>query len=119
MTGIARTVLLGLALLGPAVLGLAVLGLAVLGPAVLGPGLLGMTAAARPAAEALAPAAEAPVPAVEVPAPRGACYCRAGAALQCAADLTERDCRRQCDEAACDDWFWRDRLPCWNWGYGG
>jgi hypothetical protein len=107
MTGIARTVLLGRALLG-----LAVLGPAVLGPAVLGPAVLGTTAAARPAAEALAPAAEVPVP-------RGACYCRAGAALQCTADLTERDCRRQCDEAACDDWFWRDRLPCWNWGYGG
>jgi hypothetical protein len=114
MTGIARTILLGRALLGLAVLGLAVLGAAVLGPAV-----LGTTAAARPAAEALAPAAEAPVPAAEVPAPRGACYGRAGAALQCTADLTERDCRRQCDEAACDDWFWRDRLPCWNWGYGG
>jgi len=23
------------------------------------------------------------------------------------------------DEALCDDWFWKDRLPCWNWGYGG
>ena len=61
-------------------------------------------------------------PAVEPPRPgglRGACYCRMAAALQCAADLTEPDCRRQCDEALCDDWFWKERLPCWNWGYGG
>jgi hypothetical protein len=50
---------------------------------------------------------------------RGACYCRMAAALLCTADLTEPDCRRQCDEALCDDWFWKDRLPCWNWGYGG
>jgi hypothetical protein len=50
---------------------------------------------------------------------RGACYCKAGATLQCTADLTERECRRRCDEALCDDWFWKERLPCWNWGYGG
>ncbi len=50
---------------------------------------------------------------------RGACYCQAGAALECSAGLTERECRRQCDEALCDDWFWKERLPCWNWGYGG
>ena len=50
---------------------------------------------------------------------QGACYCRMAEALQCTADLTERDCRRRCDEALCDDWFWKDRLPCWNWGYGG
>jgi hypothetical protein len=49
----------------------------------------------------------------------GACYCKAGTTLQCTADLTERECRRRCDEALCDDWFWRERLPCWNWGYGG
>jgi hypothetical protein len=49
----------------------------------------------------------------------GACYCKVGAALQCTADLTERECRRRCDEALCDDWFWKERLPCWNWGYGG
>jgi hypothetical protein len=49
----------------------------------------------------------------------GACYCRMADALQCTANLTERDCRRRCDEALCDDWFWKDRLPCWNWGYGG
>jgi hypothetical protein len=51
--------------------------------------------------------------------PRGACYCRMAAALQCTADLTEPECRRRCDEAICDDWFWKERLPCWNWGYGG
>ena len=50
---------------------------------------------------------------------RGACYCRMAAALQCSADLTEAECRRRCDEALCDDWFWKERLPCWNWGYGG
>jgi len=50
---------------------------------------------------------------------QGACYCRTAEALQCTADLTERDCRRRCDEALCDDWFWKERLPCWNWGYGG
>lgn len=50
---------------------------------------------------------------------QGACYCRMAEALQCTADLTERDCRHRCDEALCDDWFWKDRLPCWNWGYGG
>ena len=49
----------------------------------------------------------------------GACYCRAGETLKCTSDLTERDCRRRCDEALCDDWFWKERLPCWNWGYGG
>jgi len=49
----------------------------------------------------------------------GACYCRAAGALQCTAGLTERECRRRCDEALCDDWLWRERLPCWNWGYGG
>jgi hypothetical protein len=49
----------------------------------------------------------------------GACYCRAGETLTCVSDLSEPDCRRRCDEALCDDWFWRERLPCWNWGYGG
>jgi hypothetical protein len=49
----------------------------------------------------------------------GACYCRADGALQCTADLTERECQRRCDEALCDDWFWKERLSCWNWGYGG
>jgi len=50
---------------------------------------------------------------------RGACYCRADKALECTASLTERECRTQCDEALCDSWFWKERLPCWNWGYGG
>ena len=49
----------------------------------------------------------------------GACYCRAAGTLQCTGDLSERECRRRCDEALCDDWFWKERLPCWNWGYGG
>jgi len=49
----------------------------------------------------------------------GACYCRAGETLKCTSNLTEPDCRRRCDEALCDDWFWKERLPCWNWGYGG
>lgn len=49
----------------------------------------------------------------------GACYCRAGETLRCTSDLSELDCRRRCDEALCDDWFWKERLPCWNWGYGG
>jgi hypothetical protein len=49
----------------------------------------------------------------------GACYCRTAGELTCAADLTERDCRRRCAEDLCDDWFWLDRRPCWNWGYGG
>jgi len=49
----------------------------------------------------------------------GACYCRAAGDLSCTANLTESECRRRCDEALCDDWFWKERLPCWNWGYGG
>jgi hypothetical protein len=49
----------------------------------------------------------------------GACYCRAADELTCTAGLTERDCRRRCAEELCDNWFWLDRRPCWNWGYGG
>ena len=49
----------------------------------------------------------------------GACYCRAAGSLHCTSNLSEADCRRRCDEALCDDWFWKERLPCWNWGYGG
>jgi hypothetical protein len=49
----------------------------------------------------------------------GACYCRAAGTLHCTSNLTERECRRRCDEELCDDWFWKERLPCWNWGYGG
>ena len=37
----------------------------------------------------------------------GACYCRAGETLKCTSNLTE------------PEWFWKERLPCWNWGYGG
>jgi hypothetical protein len=49
----------------------------------------------------------------------GACYCQAAGTLECTPNLSERECRRQCDEALCDDWYWKERLPCWNWGYGG
>ena len=49
----------------------------------------------------------------------GACYCRAGGTLHCTGNLSERDCKQRCDEDLCDDWFWKERLPCWNWGYGG
>ena len=49
----------------------------------------------------------------------GACYCRAAGELMCTAGLTEPECRRRCAEAFCDEWFWLERLPCWNWGYGG
>ena len=50
---------------------------------------------------------------------RGACYCRAEGMLHCTAGLSEAECRKRCDEALCDDWFWKERLQCWNWGYGG
>jgi hypothetical protein len=50
---------------------------------------------------------------------RGSCYCRAEGRLQCTADLTLSTCSRRCAEDLCDDWFWKERLPCWNWGYGG
>ena len=69
---------------------------------------------------AVAPAAESRA---ADPAPRaeflGSCYCRAEGRLSCTADLTLGDCRRRCDEELCDEWFWKERLPCWNWGYGG
>ena len=59
----------------------------------------------------------------EVPRPPTCSSARAIAAppgtLQCDGGLTERECRQRCDEALCDDWFWKERLPCWNWGYGG
>ena len=78
--------------------------------------LLGVTLLAA----AGGPAAELPASGAGRTAPgHGACYCRMGEALRCTANLTERECHRQCDEAICDDWFWKDRLPCWNWGYGG
>ncbi len=50
---------------------------------------------------------------------RGACYCRAMGELNCVGVLTQAACNKQCAEALCDDWFWMERLPCWNWGYGG
>jgi hypothetical protein len=55
------------------------------------------------------------------PAPvfRGACYCRLEGRLECVEGLTERECRVRADELICDDWFWLERHPCWNWGYGG
>ena len=70
---------------------------------------------------ALLAGAVADGPAAEAPpdGSRGACYCRMADTLQCTANLTEPECRHRCDEALCDDWFWKDRLPCWNWGYGG
>ena len=76
-------------------------------------GLL-MIAAAGSSGATTARAAAAPTPVF-----LGACYCRAAGTLHCTGDLSEHDCRRRCDEALCDDWFWKERLPCWNWGYGG
>ncbi|HJV55262.1 MAG TPA: hypothetical protein VJ971_04785 [Methylomirabilota bacterium] len=72
----------------------------------LGLALLGGVVADGPAAEPAQPT-------------RGACYCRMADMLRCTANLTEPECRHRCDEALCDDWFWKERLPCWNWGYGG
>ena len=45
----------------------------------------------------------------------GSCYCRAAGELHCVSDQTEDQCRHRCAEELCDDWFWRERLPCWNW----
>jgi len=49
----------------------------------------------------------------------GACYCRAMGQLTCVGVTTKRECDKHCAEAFCDDWFWLERLTCWNWGYGG
>jgi hypothetical protein len=49
----------------------------------------------------------------------GSCYCRSEGRLSCTADLTLGVCRQRCDAELCDEWFWKERLPCWNWGYGG
>jgi hypothetical protein len=49
----------------------------------------------------------------------GSCYCRAAGELRCASDQTEDQCTRRCAEELCDEWFWLERRPCWNWGYGG
>lgn len=50
---------------------------------------------------------------------RGACYCRAQDELMCTPGLTSAECDHRCKYELCDDWFWKERLPCWNWGYGG
>ena len=50
---------------------------------------------------------------------RGACYCRVQRELMCTANLTARECELRSTHAFCDEWFWKERLPCWNWGYGG
>ncbi len=50
---------------------------------------------------------------------RGACYCRAQRELMCAPNLTARECDLRSKQALCDEWFWKERLACWNWGYGG
>ena len=49
----------------------------------------------------------------------GACYCRAMSELRCVGVTTRAQCNKQCAEALCDEWFWMERLACWNWGYGG
>ena len=49
----------------------------------------------------------------------GACYCRTAGTLHCLGELTGVECRRRCADQLCDDWFWLERRPCWNWGYGG
>jgi hypothetical protein len=64
------------------------------------------------------PVATAP-PDPRLAALRGACYCRAEGELNCVGVLTQAECSKQCAEALCDDWFWLERLTCWNWGYGG
>jgi hypothetical protein len=67
----------------------------------------------------------APVPVATAPPDRrppdlrGACYCRAMRELNCVGILTQAECNKQCAEALCDEWFWMERLTCWNWGYGG
>jgi hypothetical protein len=50
---------------------------------------------------------------------RGACYCQAADHLNCLGVLSERECNNRCAEELCDDWYWLERRPCWNWGYGG
>jgi len=51
--------------------------------------------------------------------PSGACYCRAMSELKCVGVVSRAACDKQCAEALCDDWFWMERLTCWNWGDGG
>ena len=50
---------------------------------------------------------------------RGACYLAFAERRECTADTTEAECRQRCDDELCDSYTWLDRLPCWNWGYGG
>jgi hypothetical protein len=61
----------------------------------------------------------ATAPSINDPAVAGACYCRAAGSLSCLGVLTKPECDKQCTEAFCDEWFWLERRPCWNWGYGG
>jgi hypothetical protein len=61
----------------------------------------------------------ATAPSTHDPVPVGACYCRAAGAVDCLGMLTKPDCDKRCAETFCDDWFWLERRPCWNWGYGG
>lgn len=70
---------------------------------------------AAPSLAALGAAASS----TRLPAEVGACYCRGGGNLICVGVLTEPECDKHCAEALCDDWFWLERRPCWNWGYGG
>jgi hypothetical protein len=54
------------------------------------------------------------------PALTGACYCRAASEVRwCETGMTEGACRERCASELCDDWFWLEQRPCWNWGYGG
>ena len=50
---------------------------------------------------------------------KGACYCRAQGELMCTANMTARECDLRSKLALCDEWFWKERLACWHWGYGG
>ncbi|HYB44672.1 MAG TPA: hypothetical protein VEL75_23050 [Candidatus Methylomirabilis sp.] len=79
-----------------------------------------LAAAGLGAALLLAPRAVSTAP---PDAPRaelqGACYCRVTGALQCVGVTSKVECDKRCAEALCDDWFWLERLTCWNWGYGG
>ena len=76
-------------------------------------GLVALLGATAPAAESRAADSAARVEFL------GSCYCRAEGKLSCTADVTVGECQQRCDEQLCDDWFWKERLPCWNWGYGG
>jgi hypothetical protein len=49
----------------------------------------------------------------------GACYCKRAGELHCFGMMTEAACNRRCADEICDDAFWLERRPCWNWGYGG